>query len=141
MHVARNKNGFLWLFNSEPKREEQYFVSTSEFEPWHCVELSRHLFPEVTWENSPKRVALEEDYQSNHEKAENLLMSEGFFYITSVHRDDLEALGFDVSEVTDTQMKKLAKQMSDDYCNQLFHTSLEILAEELGIPKIKNQNN
>ena len=136
MYVARNKNGFLWLFYSEPTREEHCFVSGSKFEPWHCIELSRHLFPEVTWENSPLKVTLEEEsWQSNHDKAEKLLMSEGFFYITSVHRDDLEKLGFDVSQVTDKQMKSLAKQMADDYCNQLFHSSLDILAELNGIPK------
>lgn len=80
---------------------------------------------------------LEDVYQSNHEKAEKLLQKEGFFYITSVHRDDLETLGFDVSEVTDEEMKSLAKHMSNDYCEQLFHSSLEILAECMGIPKKK----
>lgn len=136
MYVARNKNGFLWLFNSEPIREEHCFVSGSKFEPWHCIELSRHLFPEVTWENSPKKVVLvKEDYLPNLERAERLLMDEGFFHIASVHRDDLEEIGFDASEVTDKQMKSLAKQMADDYCNQLFHSSLDILAELNGIPK------
>jgi len=142
MYVARNKNGFLWLFNAEPTREEHCFVNMQNIDinTWNCVELNRHSFPEVTWENSPKKVVLEEYHESNREKAEKLLVDEGFFYITSVHRNDLEGLGFDISEVTDDQMKILAKQMSNDYCNQLFHISLEILAEGLGIPKKEKQN-
>ena len=80
----------------------------------------------------------DESLLSSHEKAEKLLREEGFFYITSVHRDDLEAKGFDVSEVTDEQMKRLASKMCDDYCTQLFHDSMEMIAEDMGIPK-KNE--
>ena len=72
---------------------------------------------------------------SNRDMACDLLKEEGFFYITSVHRDDLEARGFDTSEVTDEQMMRLASKMSDDYCTQLFHDSMEIIAEDMGIPK------
>ena len=42
----------------------------------------------------------------------------GYFVITSVHRDDLEAAGFDSSKVTDEQMELLAKYMANDYLNQ-----------------------
>lgn len=72
--------------------------------------------------------------------AGKLLERDGFFYITSVHRDDLEERGFDVSNVTDKQMRRLANQMSDDYCNQLFHESMEILADGLGIPRKEKQD-
>lgn len=72
--------------------------------------------------------------------AGKLLERDGFFYITSVHRDDLEERGFDVSNVTDKQMRRLANQMSDDYCNQLFHESMEILAEGLGLPRKEKQD-
>lgn len=77
----------------------------------------------------------EQGLASPRERAEKLLESDGFFYITSVHRDDLEERGFDVSGVTDVEMRRLARKMSDDYCNQLFHESMEILAECLGIPR------
>jgi hypothetical protein len=61
---------------------------------------------------------------------------EGYFVITRVHRDDLEAAGFDTSNVTDSQMEYLAKKMADDYLSQLFWSSLEIIAEDvLKIPK------
>lgn len=72
---------------------------------------------------------------SRREQVEKLLEQDDFFYITSLHRDDLEAVGFDVSEVTDNDMRRLAKLMGDDYTTQLFHVSMEILAEYMGIPK------
>ena len=55
---------------------------------------------------------------------------DGFAYITSVHRDDLENLGFDVSEITDKTLIRLSDKMADDYCEQPFHSSLEIIAED-----------
>lgn len=64
-----------------------------------------------------------------------LLERDGYFYITSVHRDDLETRGFDTSGVTDEEMRRLARKMGDDYCTQMFHESMEILAECMGFPK------
>ncbi|MDR0430358.1 MAG: hypothetical protein LBH58_07790 [Tannerellaceae bacterium] len=62
-----------------------------------------------------------------------------FFKITSVSRDDLEEAGFDVSKVSDTKMCILAGKLADDYCEQLFWSSLSIFAEEhLNIPKKKD---
>lgn len=58
-----------------------------------------------------------------------------FFPITSVSRNDLEERGFDTSEVDDDTMERLASKMSDDYCEQMFWTSMEIIAEIMGIPK------
>lgn len=72
--------------------------------------------------------------------AGKLLERDGFFYITSVHRDDLEERGFDVSEVTDADMRRLASKMGDDYCNQLFHESMEILADFMGFPRIEKES-
>lgn len=66
---------------------------------------------------------------------------ETFFPITSVHRDDLEAAGFDVSGVSDETMERLAKRMADNYISQLFWTSLMITAEELNIPKTHEGDN
>ena len=60
-----------------------------------------------------------------------------FFEITSVSREDLESAGFDASNVDDDTMTELAEEMADDYLEQLFWTSLKILAENLGIPKKK----
>lgn len=62
------------------------------------------------------------------------------FVITSVSRGDLETLGYDTSEVSDEKMEYLAKKMANDYCEQLFWSSLDILAEYLEIPKKENEN-
>jgi len=58
-----------------------------------------------------------------------------FFKITSVHRDDLENIGFDASHVDDSTMQHLASKMADDYCEQLFWDHLPIIAEIVGIPR------
>lgn len=60
------------------------------------------------------------------------------FPITSVSREDLESKGFDTTEVSDLQMERLASKMADDYCEQLFWSSMDIIAESLGFPKIEN---
>lgn len=58
-----------------------------------------------------------------------------YFPITSVSRDDLDALGFDTKDVSDSTMEHLAKKMADDYMEQLYWTSLRIIAEYLEIPE------
>lgn len=64
-----------------------------------------------------------------------------YFNITSVSREDLEEAGFDISKVSDADMCTLARKMADDYCEQLFWTSLKIIAEDcLNIPKDKNHS-
>lgn len=60
-----------------------------------------------------------------------------WFKITSVHRDDLIGLGFDGDAVDDVMMERLASKMSNDYVEQLFYLQIQIYAEELGIPKLK----
>ncbi len=57
------------------------------------------------------------------------------FPITSVCRADLESIGFDTTTVDDATMEELAEKLADDYCDQLFWSSLEIIAEYLEIPK------
>jgi len=60
---------------------------------------------------------------------------EGYFEISSLYRDDLESIGYDTGRVDDSVMKKLASKLSDDYCEQLFWSSLPIYADCYGIPK------
>jgi len=59
---------------------------------------------------------------------------EGYFQISSLHRDDLESIGYDTSRVDDSDMKTLAAKLGSDYCDQLFWDSLPIIADHLGIP-------
>ncbi|MEG0456381.1 MAG: hypothetical protein RR559_13770 [Bacteroides sp.] len=59
-----------------------------------------------------------------------------YFQITAIHRDDLAQRGFDVSDVDDEDMRELARKMGDDYCEQLFWESMEVIAaDRYEIPK------
>ena len=53
------------------------------------------------------------------------------FKITSVTREDLEMRGFDTTNITDEQMEELARKMCDDYLEQMFWISLDIIAEDI----------
>jgi len=59
------------------------------------------------------------------------------FSISRLSREDLEEKGFDASDVDDKTMQRLADKLGDDYCEQLFWVSLDIIAESMGIPKKK----
>lgn len=58
-------------------------------------------------------------------------LNSGYFPITSIHRDDLAGKGFNTGHVSDEDMKYLARKMADDYCEQLFWPSMEIIASEM----------
>ena len=62
-------------------------------------------------------------------------LNDDFFHSTSVSREDLQAYGFDTRSVTDAQMCRLAQKMANDYCEQLFWSSMEIIAEGLEVPR------
>ena len=53
------------------------------------------------------------------------------FEITSVTRQDLEDRGFDTTNITDAQMEELARRMCNDYLEQMFWLSMEIIAEDI----------
>lgn len=58
-----------------------------------------------------------------------------YFHISSVHRDDLESCGFDISHVTDGQMETIAGKMADAYTgNNVFWIDLDIIADYAGVP-------
>lgn len=57
------------------------------------------------------------------------------FIIAHVSRADLEFIGYDTSEVSDEDMKYLAKKLGNDYLDQLFWSSLPIIVDYLEIPK------
>jgi hypothetical protein len=60
----------------------------------------------------------------------------GGFPITSVARGDLESQGFDASHVTDDQMAEIADHMQDAYCDDAFWVELEVIADDMDIPRI-----
>lgn len=65
--------------------------------------------------------------------------SDEFFPITSLHRDDLKHYGYDADKITDEEMRTLARKMASDYLNQLYHQSMDIIAESMGLPKKKEE--
>lgn len=56
MWIARDNDGSLWLYAEKPKKHKDTgMFETNEKKTWM---LNGHLFPEVTFSNSPKEVAL-----------------------------------------------------------------------------------
>ena len=63
---------------------------------------------------------------------------EGYFPVTSIHRDDLRDIGFNVANVMGDPMRRLAEKMGELYVEfGGFWQTMEDLAEEMGIPKLK----
>ena len=60
---------------------------------------------------------------------------DGFFPITSVHRDDIAVAmgltGAQVSRITDDMMREIARKMAEDYCEQLFWEHLRIIVQHV----------
>lgn len=85
----------------------------------------------------------DEEYLDRLEEYEAMLEKEygleenvsGYFSISSLHRDDLEAAGFDASNVDDATMERMADKMGDDYVTQLFWEHLPFFAEEFDVPR------
>lgn len=61
----------------------------------------------------------------------------GYFKVTSVAREDLTGSGFDTTLVSDETMERLASKMADAYCDNGFWVDLQLIAEDLEIPKSK----
>lgn len=61
----------------------------------------------------------------------------GDFPITSVCRDDLTRYNIDIDKVTDSDMARIADKMCDDYCDQLYWESLDVIVNEcMSLPKV-----
>jgi hypothetical protein len=61
--------------------------------------------------------------------------NDGYFPISYLHKDDLEHKGFDVSNVSESDLSTIADKMNDDYCDWMFWDSLDVIAGICGIPK------
>ncbi len=68
----------------------------------------------------------------NPEKPEH---KEEYFEVSALSREDLEQAGFDANNVTDEQMRILARKMGEDICEQLYWISLTTMATKLGLPR------
>lgn len=72
------------------------------------------------------------------EEVSDVSLQQEFFEISSVSREDLEARGYDISSVSDSQMYNLAKRLGNAYVENEFWIDLEIIADYLEIPKKDN---
>ena len=77
-----------------------------------------------------------QEIKAKREQAMRILEENGFFLITSVHRDDLKAIGFDAEKITDEEMHNLANILKNDYISYFFLDSLSDNDENLGFPKL-----
>lgn len=59
------------------------------------------------------------------------------FPITTICKEDVETAGFDISNITEEQLKKIADNMEDMYLQDGFWHDLRVSAEKVGIPKKK----
>ena len=53
--IARDKDGELYLYDAYPKKQSEFFGCKFGYS---SMPLDGSLFPEVTWENSPRKVEL-----------------------------------------------------------------------------------
>lgn len=78
-------------------------------------------------------ILLEALESAENKVMENMYAKNDYFTIARLHRDDLEAQGYDVTCVTDEEMEKIAKKLGDAYVENSFWVDLEIIADDLGI--------
>lgn len=57
------------------------------------------------------------------------------FPISTLSREDLRDKGYVVENITNSQMRELARRLGDDYCEQLFWDSLITIADIMGLPR------
>jgi len=61
LYIARDKDGKLFLYNYLPNRNNDsgnFMVEVDDMWDGEIISIDPKLFPEVTWENSPKQVEL-----------------------------------------------------------------------------------
>lgn len=105
-------------YDDDALRCEEYWVTIPDggypgIVPWPTLlNLAEYLYEYIDWpEEKPVIVRSE-------------------FPLTSISREDLEAVGLDPSETDDETMTSIASKMTDDILNQMYWTSMEIIAEE-----------
>lgn len=54
--IARDKDGYLYLYDKKPIREKDYFDSNTEGK--YNTLLHSSYFPEITFENSPREIEI-----------------------------------------------------------------------------------
>ena len=116
---------------------EDTYIMYASFRFENSPLVVRIVYGDVTEEIGDVEVRNAKEHEQMMHLAEIERMGKEF-NITSVTREDLESRGFDTTNITDAQMEELARKMCDDYLEQMFWISLDIIAEDIiGIPKKK----
>ena len=55
--IARDKNGWLFLYEHKPRRESKFFVDPESDEGFFGS-VEKQFYPEIKWKNSPVEVEL-----------------------------------------------------------------------------------
>ena len=67
--------------------------------------------------------------------------ADGWYTISSLHIDNLKESGYDAGKVTESDMTTLADKLNEHYLDWYFWESLEIMADQIGIPRFDEANN
>lgn len=86
--------------------------------------------PLVPHETFQRLDSLKKNLQDAIEEEKKKMTPKESWVISELSREDLEGLDYDTSNITDDEMERLAGKLGDDYCEQLFWTSLKVLADE-----------
>lgn len=58
--IARDKNGNLAIFDDKPELDDNEWFNSRPFEgEYSCI--NKEMFPEITFENSPKQLIIKQD--------------------------------------------------------------------------------
>ena len=59
--IARNKDYSLFLYSAKPTKQGNRFIGEIDEDDYYAlsIQLKKGLFPEVTFENSPKEVEIQ----------------------------------------------------------------------------------
>jgi len=56
--IARDMDGSLWMFNEKPVKQGDEFRSPFYLTGGSELMMDSSLYPELTWENSPKELTI-----------------------------------------------------------------------------------
>ena len=66
----------------------------------------------------------------------DLRLVEDQYPVAVVSRADLDGIGFAACKISDSRMEELADKLGDDYSDQLFWESLQVIADSMELPRL-----
>lgn len=102
-------------------------------------ELVTLVMTSVTWEAIKNQISSTSDPLSPIRRRMYQIQERSGACITTVSWADLERQGFVIEGVRHNVLLDLADKMADDYLEQMYWSSLEIIAEDDGFPLMKKE--